>query len=104
MLEPAQTTLHLHDTRGTALACALRALQLGVVSFDSSCGGLGGCPYAPNAAGNLATEDFVYLCNRLGYETSVDLAVLFAASRHIALALGRALPGRVFTADGSAPP
>ncbi|MEE8155678.1 MAG: hydroxymethylglutaryl-CoA lyase [Phycisphaerales bacterium] len=102
LLEPAQTTLHLHDTRGTALACALRALQLGVASFDSSCGGLGGCPYAPNAAGNLATEDLVYLCNRMGYETSVDLAALFAASRHVAAALGRALPGRVFTADGSA--
>lgn len=102
LLEPAQTTLHLHDTRGTALACALRALQLGVASFDSSCGGLGGCPYAPNAAGNLATEDLVYLCNRMGYETSVDLAALFTASRHVAAALGRALPGRVFTADGSA--
>ncbi len=102
LLEPAQTTLHLHDTRGTALACALRALQLGVASFDSSCGGLGGCPYAPNAAGNLATEDLVYLCNRMGYETSVDLAALFAASRHVAAALGRALPGRLFTADGSA--
>ena len=102
LLEPEQTTLHLHDTRGTALACALRALQLGVVSFDSSCGGLGGCPYAPDAAGNLATEDLVYLCNRMGYETSVDLAALFAASRHVAAALGRALPGRVFTADGSA--
>ncbi|MEE9129469.1 MAG: hydroxymethylglutaryl-CoA lyase [Phycisphaerales bacterium] len=102
LLEPGQTTLHLHDTRGTALACALRALQLGVVSFDSSCGGIGGCPYAPNAAGNLATEDLVYLCNRMGYETSVDLAAVFAASRHVAATLGRALPGRVFTADGSA--
>ncbi|MCH7848019.1 MAG: hydroxymethylglutaryl-CoA lyase [Planctomycetes bacterium] len=102
LLEPGQTTLHLHDTRGTALVCAMRALQLGVTSFDSSCGGLGGCPYAPNAAGNLATEDLVYLCNRMGYETSVDLAAVFAASRHIAAVLGRALPGRVFTADGSA--
>ena len=104
LLEPPQTTLHLHDTRGTALACALRALQLGVISFDSSCGGLGGCPYAPNAAGNLATEDLVYLCNQMGYHTGVDLTALFAASRHIAAALGRALPGRVFTADGSLSP
>ena len=103
LLEPAQTTLHLHDTRGTALACALRALQLGVVSFDSSCGGIGGCPYAPNAAGNIATEDLVYMCNQMGYETGVDLAALFAASRHIAAVLGRTLPGRVFRADGSAP-
>ncbi len=101
LLEPAQTTLHLHDTRGTALACALRAIQLGVVSFDATCGGLGGCPYAPGAAGNLATEDLVYLCNRMGYETGVDLEALFAASRHIAAALGRALPGRVFGVDGN---
>ena len=103
LLEPAQTTLHLHDTRGTALACALRALQLGVVSFDSSCGGIGGCPYAPNAAGNIATEDLVYMCNQMSYVTGVDLAALFAASRHIAAVLGRALPGRVFRADGSPP-
>ena len=101
LLEPAQTTLHLHDTRGTALACALRAIQLGVVSFDATCGGLGGCPYAPGAAGNLATEDLVYLCNRMGYETGVDLGALFAAPRHVAAALGRALPGRVFGADGN---
>ncbi len=101
LLDPAQTTLHLHDTRGTALACALRAIQLGVVSFDATCGGLGGCPYAPGAAGNLATEDLVYLCNRMGYETGVDLGALFAASRHVAAALGRALPGRVFGADGN---
>ena len=103
LLEPPQTTLHLHDTRGTALACALRALQLGVISFDSSCGGLGGCPYAPNAAGNLATEDLVYMCNQMGYEAGVDLAALFAASRHITAVLGRALPSRVFRADGSPP-
>ncbi len=91
----------MHDTRGTALACALRAIQLGVVSFDATCGGLGGCPYAPGAAGNLATEDLVYLCNRMGYETGVDLGALFAASRHVAKALGRALPGRVFSVDGN---
>ncbi|MCH8005177.1 MAG: hydroxymethylglutaryl-CoA lyase [Planctomycetes bacterium] len=100
VLEPARTTLHLHDTRGTALACALRAIQLGVVSFDTACGGLGGCPYAPGAAGNLATEDLVYMCNRMGYETGVDLQKFFGASRFIARALGRSLPGRVYKADG----
>jgi isopropylmalate/homocitrate/citramalate synthase len=100
LLEPGATTLHLHDTRGTALACALRAIDLGVRSFDACCGGLGGCPYAPGAAGNLATEDLVYACARSGRDTGVDLEALFAAARHIAAATGRALPGRVFNADG----
>jgi hydroxymethylglutaryl-CoA lyase len=99
-LSPAESTLHLHDTRGTALACAYRAMQLGVRSFDASCGGLGGCPYAPGATGNLATEDLVYLCRRCGIETGVRLDRLFDAARHIERALGKPLPGRVFTADG----
>ena len=103
LLEPGQTTLHLHDTRGTALACALRALQLGVASFDASSGGLGGCPYAPGAAGNLATEDLVYMCDRMGYDTGIELRACLAASRRIAGALGRALPGRVFAAEISGP-
>lgn len=100
LLAPDQMTLHLHDTRGTALACVLRAMQLGVRSFDASCAGLGGCPYAPGAAGNLPTEDLVYMCNRMGFETGVDLEALFAAGRQISAALGRSLPGRVFNADG----
>ena len=99
-LEPGQATLHLHDTRGTGLACAYRAHQIGVRSFDSSCGGIGGCPYAPGAAGNLATEDLVYTFNRMGLDTGVDLQRLFAAGRHIAAALERPLPGRVFRAEG----
>jgi hydroxymethylglutaryl-CoA lyase len=100
LLEPGQTTLHLHDTRGTALACAYRAWQLGVVSFDSSAGGLGGCPYAPGAAGNLATDDLAYSFSKMNIETGVDLQRLFAAGRHIAAALDRPLPARVFKADG----
>ncbi|MHC5022951.1 MAG: hydroxymethylglutaryl-CoA lyase [Planctomycetota bacterium] len=104
LLEPADTTLHLHDTRGTALACALRAMEIGVVSFDASCAGLGGCPYAPGAAGNLATEDLVYLCARMGIETGIDLEKLFEAGRHIAESLGRTPSGRVFRADGAANP
>jgi hydroxymethylglutaryl-CoA lyase len=99
LVSPAETSLHLHDTRGTALACALRAMQLGVERFDATCGGLGGCPYAPGAPGNLATEDLVYMCGRMDCETGVDMAVLFSAARHMARVLGRALPGRVFTAD-----
>ena len=101
LLQPQETTLHLHDTRGTALACALAALQLGVVNFDTSCGGLGGCPYAPNSAGNLATEDLVYMCSKMGYEINIDMNALFAATHHVARALDRSLPGRVFNADGS---
>ena len=98
LLRPDQTTLHLHDTRGGALACAYRAMQLGVTSFDASCAGLGGCPYAPGAAGNLATEDLVYMCERIGVETGIDLPKLIAAGRHIAAAIGRTPPGRVFRA------
>ena len=101
LLEPSQTTLHLHDTRGTALACACRAYDLGVRSFDCSCGGIGGCPFAPGAAGNLASEDLVYAFHKMGIDTSVDLQSLFAAGRHIAAALERPLPGRVFTTDSS---
>ncbi|HEY7057512.1 MAG TPA: hydroxymethylglutaryl-CoA lyase, partial [Vicinamibacterales bacterium] len=73
--------LHFHDTRGTALANVLAALDLGVTTFDSSAGGLGGCPYAPGATGNLATEDLVYMLNGLGIETGVDLDRTLAASR-----------------------
>lgn len=100
VLTPEQTTLHLHDTRGTALACAYRAMQLGVWRFDASCAGLGGCPYAPNATGNLATEDLVYLCEKMGLSCGVDLKQLFAAGRYVRTALRRGLPGRVFNADG----
>jgi hydroxymethylglutaryl-CoA lyase len=100
VLKPGQTTLHLHDTRGTALACAYRAFEIGVRSFDSSCVGLGGCPYAPGAAGNIASEDLVYTFNKMGCETGVDLTRLYAAGRHIAAALDRPLPGRLFKAEG----
>ncbi len=99
VLAPADSTLHLHDTRGGALACAMRALQLGVRSFDGSCGGLGGCPYAPGAAGNLATEDLVYMAERMGIRTGVDLGRLVDAGAQIGAALGRELPGRVLRAS-----
>ncbi|MFO0872373.1 MAG: hydroxymethylglutaryl-CoA lyase [Phycisphaerales bacterium] len=99
---PEGTTLHLHDTRGTALACVHRAVQLGVRSFDASCIGLGGCPYAPGAAGNLATEDLVYLCERSGLDCGVDAARLYEAGRFIEAAIGREATGRVFRAEGSA--
>src|SRR6185503_4440752 len=69
-----QVALHFHDTRGTALANVMAALSYGVSTFDASAGGLGGCPYAPGAAGNLATEDLVYMLNGMGAETGVGLA------------------------------
>jgi isopropylmalate/homocitrate/citramalate synthase len=86
--------LHFHDTRGTALANVLTALQHGVATFDSSAGGLGGCPYAPGAAGNLATEDLLYMLDGLGIETGVALAGVLEASLGIETAIGRALPSR----------
>jgi isopropylmalate/homocitrate/citramalate synthase len=86
--------LHFHDTRGTALANVLAALEQGVTIFDSSAGGTGGCPYAPGASGNLATEDLLYMLHGLGIETGVDLEAVRAATRTLAGALGRALPGK----------
>jgi hydroxymethylglutaryl-CoA lyase len=89
-LSAAQLAVHFHDTRGTALANVLLALQMGVSTIDSSSGGLGGCPFAPGAAGNLATEDLLYLLHGLGIETGVDLDKVVAASRFILSRLGKA--------------
>jgi isopropylmalate/homocitrate/citramalate synthase len=86
--------VHLHDTRGTALANVLAALQEGVSVVDASAGGLGGCPYAPGASGNLATEDLLFMLHGMGVETSVDLSALAEASRQLAARLGRTLPSR----------
>jgi hydroxymethylglutaryl-CoA lyase len=94
----AKIALHFHDTRGTALANVLAALDLGVATFDSSAGGLGGCPYAPGATGNLATEDLVYMLDGLGIETGVNLEALIEASRFIETRLDHQLPSRYFRA------
>ena len=80
MLGVKKTAIHLHDTRGTALANALRALEHGVRTFDSSSGGLGGCPFAPGASGNLATEDLVYMLNGMGIQHGVDIKKLSRVS------------------------
>ena len=93
--------LHFHDTRGTALANVLTSLQLGVVTFDASAGGLGGCPYAPGATGNLATEDLIYMLDGLGIETGVDLAALVEASTFIEARLDHRLPSRYVRAVAS---
>jgi len=86
--------LHFHDTRGTALVNVLAGLDYGVSVFDSSAGGLGGCPYAPGAAGNLATEDLLYMLDGLGIETGVSIDKVMAASIALEPDLGHALPSR----------
>ena len=93
-----KVALHFHDTRGTALANVLAALPFGIATFDASAGGLGGCPYAPGAAGNLATDDLIYMLNGLGIETGVSLTSLTAASAFISSRLDHALPSRHFQA------
>ncbi len=86
--------LHFHDTYGTALANVYAGLQLGIATFDSSAGGLGGCPYAPGASGNLATEDLVYFLDRMGIDTGVNLAGVVDAASVMAEVLGRQLPSK----------
>jgi hydroxymethylglutaryl-CoA lyase len=86
--------VHFHDTRGTALANALTAWRVGITTFDGSVAGLGGCPYAPGAAGNLATEDMVYMFEEMGVSTGIDLDALADAGEYAAGLLGRELPGR----------
>ena len=90
--------LHFHDTRGTALANTLLALQMGYQIFDSSAGGLGGCPFAPGAAGNLATEDLLYLLDGLGIETGVNLETVISASGFIEDQVGHPLTSKVYQA------
>jgi hydroxymethylglutaryl-CoA lyase len=95
---------HLHDTRGTALANVAAALAAGVRAFDASTGGTGGCPYAPGASGNLATEDLAYLLDAEGYEHGVSLDGVLAAARLVAELLGRPLASKVGQAGGWRPP
>jgi isopropylmalate/homocitrate/citramalate synthase len=99
----ARVAVHFHDTRGTALANVLAALEAGVTIVDSSAGGTGGCPYAPGASGNLATEDLVYMLHGMGIGTGVDIGAVAAASRALAARLGRPLPSRYLQAGPPAP-
>jgi hydroxymethylglutaryl-CoA lyase len=94
VIPAAKLAMHFHDTRGTALANTLAALEMGIATFDASAGGLGGCPYAPGASGNMATEDLVYLLNGMAIESGVDLKKLVAASMIIAPYLDHPLPGK----------
>ena len=96
-------SVHFHDTRGMALANVLAAMEMGISTVDASAGGLGGCPFAPGASGNLATEDLVYMLNGMGIETGVDLDAVVEASSIISPAIHHGLPSkelRAFTAAG----
>lgn len=93
-----QLAVHFHDTRGTALANVLASLQMGIHIIDSSAGGLGGCPYAPGAAGNLATEDLLYMLHGMGIHTGVDLEKVVQATRFIAPLLGHAPTSKYYQA------
>jgi len=99
-IELEQLAYHFHDTRGTALANVLAGLEDGISCFDASTGGTGGCPYAPGAAGNLATEDLVYLLDGMSIDHGVDLVKILDAARFIAGALGKPLASKVGQAGG----
>lgn len=98
VIPASRLAMHFHDTRGTALANTLAALEMGIATFDASSGGLGGCPYAPGASGNLATEDLVYMLDSMGIETGIDLKRLVKASSIVAPYLDHPLPGRYLQA------
>ena len=95
--------LHFHNTRGTGLANVLAALQLGVDDFDASIGGLGGCPYAPGATGNVCTEDLVHMVEDMGVDTGVDLSAMIEAARTAESVVGRTLPSQVLRAGPRLP-
>jgi len=95
--------VHLHNTRNTGYANALAALDAGATLLDSSCGGLGGCPYAPRATGNIATEDLVYMLHGEGIETGIDLGALIGVAEWLEGVLGRQLEGQVYRAGTFAP-
>lgn len=94
LIGPKKIAGHFHDTRGTALANALRSLEIGIRILDSSAGGLGGCPFAPSATGNLPTEDLVYMLNGMGVRTGIDLDELCRVSLELAHRMGRPLSSR----------
>jgi hydroxymethylglutaryl-CoA lyase len=98
VIPASKLAMHFHDTRGTALANTLAALEMGIATFDASSGGLGGCPFAPGASGNLATEDLIYMLDHMGIETGVSLDRLVVASSIVGPYLDHPLPGRYLQA------
>ena len=95
--------VHLHNTRNNGFANAYAALEAGATVFDASIGGIGGCPFAPRATGNIATEDLVYLLHGQGVETGIDLGALIAVAQWLEAQLGRELEGQVYKAGTFAP-
>src|SRR6202012_3374281 len=95
--------MHFHDTRNTGLANAYAGVEAGVDVLDASCGGIGGCPFAPGATGNIATEDLVFMLNRAGFETGLDLDQLIATGTWIGEQLGKAAPSALTRAGGFPP-
>ncbi|MGN6571948.1 MAG: hydroxymethylglutaryl-CoA lyase [Pseudolabrys sp.] len=95
LVEPAALTLHFHNTRGMGLANAVAAADAGAVRFDASVGGIGGCPFAPGATGNVCTEDLVHMFEAMGVPTGVDLSALILISQSLSREFGRELPGQV---------
>jgi hydroxymethylglutaryl-CoA lyase len=90
-----QLTLHFHNTRGMGLANVLAAVQTGIYRFDGSLGGLGGCPYAPGASGNICSEDAIHMLAAMGYDTGIDLERLLSIARHLPDVVGHTVPGQV---------
>ena len=95
--------LHFHNTRGTGLANVLTALELGVADFDASVGGLGGCPYAPGATGNIATEELVHMVEDMGVDTGIDLEAMIDAAADAERIIGRQLPSQVLAGRAAYP-
>jgi len=93
-----QIALHFHNTRGVGLANVMNGLQLGVLEYESSIAGLGGCPFAPGATGNICTEDLVYLLQECGYDTGIDLDKLILVAKEVEKIVGRQLPGQMMKA------
>jgi hydroxymethylglutaryl-CoA lyase len=90
-----QLTLHFHNTRGMGLANVLAAAQQGITRFDGSLGGLGGCPYAPGASGNISSEDAIHMLDEMGYDTGMDLERLLQVARALPAIVGHEVPGQV---------
>ena len=90
-----QITMHFHNTRGMGLANVLAAVQAGIVRFDGSLGGLGGCPYAPGASGNISSEDAIHMLDAMGYDTGIDIPRLLSWARELPNIVGHAVPGQV---------
>ena len=94
-LPNTQITMHFHNTRGMGLANVLAAVQSGITRFDGSLGGLGGCPYAPGASGNISSEDAIHMLDAMGYDTGMDIPRLLAIARELPMIVGHSVPGQV---------